>query len=395
MQFNTCLKISENHSKEKFLTLVFASILMISIGIFSTSISTPMAFATSSNTGILEPLYFDPYDCTGCSFNWQPIVTAKTNHHNVPFFVVANPDNGPGNATTAQESCASHPSFSYTGNRTRDYQNGIGNLTQAGVVVLGYIWSNPSDTSISSIEGNVTIWKSCYPKINGIFLDGFSQTSGYESRYQSITYYIHSHGLTYSIGNPGADTAESYQGTVDNLVIWETTTYPSNGTDGLSGSNYWHLNYPKSNFSLMVQSKSSLPASTWIPSRSPFVNFIFITSDLDYAVIPSYLNNEVGELDLPASVLISVNATNSAGTPISGYFVQVNQSNNEVPSDYTPMTYNATSGWKYLFTPTSFGTCLFDHWKDNSSTNPSRLMTANTTNAAFTAVYKNNGGTCQ
>lgn len=84
------------------------------------------------------------------------------------------------------------------------------------------------------------------------------------------------------------------------------------------------------------------------------MNFIFITSDLDYAVIPSYLNTKVGELDLPTSVSISVNATNSTGTPISGYFVQVNQSNNEVPSDYTPVTYNATSGWKYLFTPYIF-----------------------------------------
>jgi hypothetical protein len=71
------------------------------------------------------------------------------------------------------------------------------------------------------------------------------------------------------------------------------------------------------------------------------------------------------------------------------------QSGNQIPSGLTPLGYNGTSGVRYHFIPTSSGFCAFDHWKDTGSTAADRTILVNSTSATFTAVYKNNGGTCQ
>ena len=49
------------------------------------------AFAVSSSTGIIEPLYSDPFLADG-SFYWKPLVDTKTQYPNVPFFAVVNPE---------------------------------------------------------------------------------------------------------------------------------------------------------------------------------------------------------------------------------------------------------------------------------------------------------------
>lgn len=383
-----------NYLKTLVGTAAFAIVLLTLGGITQSLSFIQPAFASSSSTGILDPLYIYPNQ-TSCSsypndFCWQPIITAKQNHPKVPIFVIVNPNGGPGSYNS-------------------DYAYGISKLQQAGIVVLGYVYTNygaRSLTGTGSVESDISGWKSVYPSINGIFFDemDYSDTNKV-TYYQQATAFAKSQNfaLNYTIGNPGVNTYQDYRGSVDNLLIHEQTNYPDNatlqggGTTGPGTPAYWNVHYPKTNFSFMVCTQATGPTSSWIQSMSPYVGYMFISNssvdangNCQWDTMPSYLDNEIAALD-KSSAILTINSTNLAGTPITNYYIQFNQSGNVVPSGSTPLTFNSTSGWKYLVTPISSGDCTFAYWKDlgSGSTVTSRYMTINSTNPGFTAVYKN------
>src|SRR5690242_12840231 len=362
-----------------------------------------------SNTGILAPLYYDPWFFTSppTTFAWQSVNDTKTSHPHVPLFAIINPDSGPGSGTPPN--CINDYST-----HQRDYNWGVGNLTKAGAVVLGYVWSDPGTTTQSIVESDIDSWVSCYPKIQGIFLDGMPiGITGYETYYKQITDYIHNtKHLPFSFGNPGADTTESYNGTVDNLDIYETAGLPSNSyLLGDPSYGVWHWHYPKNKFSFITYDQTSgYPNNATIGNYSSYVGFMYITdntgcngspppcADLNpYNTTSTYLNKLGSSLN-HLSEIITIKSVNSTISPISNFYVNVTQSGNWIPSGNTTLNYNATSGWKYTFTPelTHVGhNCIFDHWLDTSSHTRSRSILVNSTNANFTAVYVNNGGNCQ
>jgi hypothetical protein len=343
---------------------------------------------TTANTGIIVPLYSYPYLDNG-AFYWKTINDTKNKYPHIPFFVIINPNNGFVNGCIPN-------GVNFTAQDLANYQRATANLTKSGIVVLGYVATGWGANSLSWVEYQIKNYTSCMPTVTGILLDEMQSHSGKESYYQTLTDYIHNIGLRYSIGNPGEDIASSYVGTVDILNVAETNSlYPDNGTkhSGLSGTNYWHLNFPKDKFSMVVLGINALSSvSSKIKGSTMYVGLIFITNDTDsnYGPILSYLDAEVGNLNFGSS-LISIKSVNSDGKKVTGLYIQVNQSSNQIPSGYTTLDYNATTGVKYLFTPQSNHNCLFDHWQDTGSMTVSRMMMANTTNAAFTAVYKDNG----
>lgn len=336
----------------------------------------------SASTGIIEPLYCDPYtnDTSPCAtsptFTWQSVSGNKTTYPHVPFFVIVNPDSGPGKGTAPN--CASN-------NRTPDYNRGISNLTNAGVVVLGYVFSDPipshtPHTNLSWVEGNITAWKTCYPNIKGIFLDvmpSFTE-DGNQTYYSNITKFIHNNeSLAYSFGNPGSDLLRSYQGTVDLMDIYEdyhgdTTPFVAPFTNAtLQGTNvntgqadHWHTLYDKSTYSFLQFNKTNI-TQKGVQNETVYAGLMYFTDNTGCGTNPvhpasscndhnpwntttsyvgslaSYLNN--------VSVLSTIHSKDKSGNEIN-IPIQIYQSGNLVRNGTTPFTFNETSGWKFNFT---------------------------------------------
>lgn len=365
----------------------------------------PMASATSASTGILIPLYCAPYGndtaqtpcptgntaCTGTTFCWQTLVTARTNSPHTPIYAIINLGTGAGGAMGGPGTA-----------KVADYARGITALHDAGVFVLGYVSTAYGARNTIYVTGDMDNWKSWYQSsgLQGIFLDEMANTAGSESKYSSWTSYAKgTDGMKYVVGNPGTSTLTSYVGTVDNLTIFESTggtgipsiTTLQSSTFSTSTNNG---GYDKHNFSFLVYCQTSIPGINAIGNRSNFVGLMYYTgrgcTADPWAGIPSYFGTLASDLNLPTANM-TINSVNSLGQAITGYLVQVTQNGNTIPSGYTPLVYNGTTGVKYVFTPQSFGTCIFDHWQDTGSTTADRPILVNSTNAAFTAVYR---GTC-
>lgn len=385
------------------------SFLVMVLLVLVAYLSTPPAFANSATTGVLEPLYCDPYTttgydipctfangttiCTGTAFCWQPLVDAKNAHPGVPFFAILNANNGP-------------PTTFSSG-----YANGIGNLTKTGIMVLGYIDTVNCTVTLSTAESQIDTWKSYKTHgLSGIFFDDMNNTSGCEGYYTTLTNYTEAtDGMKWSFGNPGTSTLKSYVGTVDKINIFENvggTGIPKiadlqTGTFSAYGNDH-DLGIDKSNFSFLVYDQCSLPGIQALGNRSNFVSLMYFT-DAGYANsanqcpnnggdanpwdrISSYLSTLVSRLDKP-SALVTINAQDSLGNPLLALQVNMSQNGNIIPGGYTPFAYNGTTGVSYFFKPLNNTGCDFTKWQDTGSTTANRTITVGSTNTSYTAIY--------
>lgn len=323
--------------------------------------------SAASSSGIVEPLYSHPY--VNGSFYWQPLIDAKIAHSRVPFFAIVNPDDGPG---FQPPTCVT---FGNAGNLTRDFQNGIGNLTKAGIVVLGYVDTINDSSGLqkryAEVQNEINTWKSCYPQVQGIFLDDMQTwpfTYGNMTYYQNLTDYIHgSAGMRYSFGNPGTDTDPRFVKTVDVMNIFEKGSLPT--AQDLIGLNSWRLGYDKGHFMFVAFNQTGLPDAASIQEDSLYAKFLFLTNGTapnPWETIPTYLDSEIADLDTPSidARIISVDQTGAAisGVPVD-ISQQVNQTSNVVRTEETPFYFNATSGLVYKITAQPcYGTWKFNYW---------------------------------
>jgi hypothetical protein len=208
--------------------------------------------------------------------DWNTVANLKKEYPNVPIIAVINPNSGPGTAFDA------------------NFNNGINNLRAAGVIVLGYVYTNFGNRAISAVEGDINTYHGWY-SLDGIFLDVMSWQSGYANYYSSVTAYAKSLGYTFVQGNPdylGSSTA-GYVGTVDNIVIYENSGLPSLSTlQSLSS-----ISPDKSNFAYIANSITSLD-TTFEKQSAQYVGWLYISSNPGnvYSGLPSYLAAEVAAL---------------------------------------------------------------------------------------------------
>jgi hypothetical protein len=224
-------------------------------------------------TGLLIPFYLYPQ--VWISGNaYEQLASIATAHPSVGITAVINPDSGPG---TSQD-----PNF----------VQGISILKNAGIHVIGYIYTSYASRPIADVEADIDRYVSFYgSSISGIMFDEMSNTAGNENYYSTLSNYAKSKGLTFTAGNPGTDTLPSYIGTVDTLNIYEGSGVPSLGY--LSGG--WHSNYSKQNFSLVVYGVPSLN-QTYITSAAKYVGYMYITDanlPNPYDTLPPYLEQLV------------------------------------------------------------------------------------------------------
>ena len=238
-----------------------------------------MAFALTTPTGVMVPLYIPP------GIEWDSIVQVKLAHPLVPILAIINPQNGSGQVQDPR------------------YVIGIQNLQSNGIVVLGYVDTNYTIKNNTEVKAEITNYKNWY-NVNGIFFDQMSNMQGNENYYANLTTYTKSLGLTLTVGNSGVDTRPSYVGTVDNIVLYDNISLPT--IQSLGG---WHTNFTKNNFSILSYGINSLDQS-FVNNASSYVGYMYMTNNTlpnPWGSIPDYFATLVTDLenDLPIATVPS------------------------------------------------------------------------------------------
>ena len=204
----------------------------------------------SSAGATLVPLYTPPTDPS-----WDTVIAAKAAHPTVGVIAVVNPGNGPGAAADA------------------GYASGIARLNAAGIKVLGYVATGYAVNSAAAVKANIDNWRTFYPgQIGGIFFDEQSNRAGDVPYYRDLSQYAKAQGLSFTVGNPGTDTAEAYVGALDMMLIYENAGLPTAGQ--LGG---WHANYAPSNFGVIPYATQMDAA--FVREARRHVQFIYMQND--------------------------------------------------------------------------------------------------------------------
>jgi len=222
-------------------------------------------------SGTIVPLYTYPTDSS-----WDVLIAAKQAHPGVIVQAIINPASGPGDA------------------RDQAYADGIAALDAAGVVVVAYVTTSYAGKDPSDVRSEIDQYHSWYPGLRGIFFDEMSNTPGDEDYYTALTQYVKSLGFSLTIGNPGAESAPEFVGTVDTILIYESQGLPTVGA--LGG---WHEQFDRSNFGIIPYGVSSFDPS-FVAAARPFVGFVYVTDDQlpnPWDSLPPYFDGLMGALD--------------------------------------------------------------------------------------------------
>ena len=168
--------------------------------------------------------------------------------------VIANPDSGPG------------------ASKSNAYTTGIAKLVAADIQVIGYVATGYASHSLASMEAEIDTWRSFYPQTSGIFFDEQSDKAADVDYYRTLSQYAKAHGAPYTVGNPGTDTAESYVGALDTMLIYESKGLPS--VSALGG---WHAKYAPTNFGVIPYGAAFDAA--FVQSARKAVGFVYIQND--------------------------------------------------------------------------------------------------------------------
>src|SRR3989475_550996 len=332
--------------------------------------------ALSGVSGFKSSLYINPGPN---GINWQPLIAAKQAHPRVPIIAMINPNSGPGT--------------SYDSN----FNTGINNMRASGIIVLGYIGTKYCAMSIATAEGQIDTYHSFY-KLDGFLFDEMKNTPGCESYYSTLTNYAKStYGDTLIIGNPGTSTIQSYVGTVDNIIIYESQGLPSIST--LQSRTF---GLQKSGFCFDAYGIGNLDPN-YVAQASQYLGCMQITDDSGsnpYDTLPTYLSSEIAALDtaggnppvVSVPSALTVNSVDLSGNSFTGQWVQLNDSSgNTIATGFTPATFSVTSGSQYTVFAANFQNTVFNHWSDGN-TNPSRAITP-TQSTTLTAYYSTSSTT--
>ena len=206
--------------------------------------------AATSAAATIVPLYTSPGDAS-----WNTVIAAKMAHPKVGVVAIVNPNNGPGSAVDAS------------------YASGIARLNAAGIKVIGYVSTDYTRRSAATVKADIDRWRAFYPgQLGGIFFDEQSNQAGDVAHYRDLSQYAKAQGLSFTVGNPGTDTAEAYVGALDMMLIYETGGLPTTGQ--LAG---WHANHAPSNFGIIPYAASLSP--TFVRDARKYVQYIYVQSD--------------------------------------------------------------------------------------------------------------------
>lgn len=253
-----------------------------------------------SAQSLLVPLYVYP----GCS--WDSIISLKTQYP-VDIVIIANPASGPGSQ------------------QDQVYATYIQKMRDAGIGVLGYVWTDYGKRDVSEVEADIDRWFSWY-NVSGIFFDGVNLSVGREGYYSNLADYVRAKSKLYLVvGNPGyynSSTLQDYTAIFDVLVIHDGEGYPSSWPSDVSPSKLGALVYGVPSFDGVAFNDLTSKA-----------NYVYVTDDggdNPWDRLSSYIADEAAAL---------------AGVPKANYVLRISSHNTtgySVVEGYP--TYNVSAG---------------------------------------------------
>lgn len=350
--------INSNRSMPSFLLILIIGITCVVIAEHRQN-----AEALEAQTGIIVPLYSYP------GKTWDNLIREKNSHPLVPIVAIINPDSGPGV-------------------RDPNYVVGIKKLQSAGIIVLGYVYTQKTD--VVTIKNYIDDYKNWY-NINGIFFDQMSNMHGNETFYLHLSNYVKSIGLNYTVGNPGTDTLPSYIGTVDNIVIHDGLDLPL-----ISSLGGWHTNFTRNNFSIVSYGVDNIN-KTYVENAAKHVQYIYVTNSTlpnPFGTLPKYFDDLMGMIEnndkqnnKTSSVFITIKSYSDNGIPINGLWTEISSDENN-SSGFTPFSFDAIINDHYTVTMSDFQNYTFDHWGDGTI-NDTKVIVPDK-NMTLTAYYGSN-----
>jgi len=214
---------------------------------------------------LLVPLYVDP------GSGWDAVIAGAAS---VSTIAIINPDNGPGGAPDSS------------------YSSSVSQMADAGVVMVGYVYTEYGARSLSDVEADINTWATEWPHVSGIFLDEVSADASEVSYYQSLYNYILSlPGFTYDIINPGTLPTSGYASAATHIVVIEDI--PSNLDSFDVG---WLTCENKGSYAGIINTASG--SSTMESAINTMVSdgvfgLVYVTDGSNYDNLASYYSTEV------------------------------------------------------------------------------------------------------
>jgi hypothetical protein len=227
--------------------------------------------AASGAGATIVPLYTYPTDPS-----WNTVIAAKAAHPTVGVIAAVNPANGPG--------AAADPG----------YASGIARLAAGGIKVIGYVATGYAVNSPAAVKADIDRWRAFYPgQISGIFFDEQSNRAGDVPYYRDLSQYAKAQGLSFTVGNPGTDSAPEYIGALDTMLIYESSGLPS--VSQLGG---WHASHAPSNFGVIPHAASFDAA--FVRNARQYVQYIYLQNDTlpnPWDSVPAYFGDLLAALE--------------------------------------------------------------------------------------------------
>lgn len=287
--------------------------------IFSTVVLLLIAVGSgrAADLQILLPLYSYPNWYAGAAvYQWDDVAAAASQ---VPITAIINPNSGPNG-----------------GPPNSDYIHGMGDLSAAGVKMVGYVstrYGNTTERSLAAIKADVDLYENEFSTygVSGIFLDEVSNDPAKLAHYSEIYSYIKTKPhLTTVIGNPGTKIPESFINApvADTTVIFENTkgwsSYVPDSYVVNSGADHF------ASIMLNVPTAAGMRAALDLAAHRN-VGYVFVSNRTilpppnanPYARLPSYWKDEVNyiaELRKPTTrnTIVEVTAKTFASKPHIG-----------------------------------------------------------------------------
>jgi hypothetical protein len=136
--------------------------------------------------------------------------------------------------------------------------------------------------------------------------------------------------------------------------------------------------------SVTTDAIGAFTATFTVPSwSSQGSNVLRATDATGISATATFTDNAIS----PTSAL-TIRSQNMSGGTLTGFWTTLAQNGQTIGTGFTPVTFTLSSGQQYTTTVSGYGLWRFDHWLDNGSTNPSRVVSI-ASDTTLTAVYRN------
>jgi hypothetical protein len=233
--------------------------------------TTPPPPTPTSSHGLYVPLFTYPTSST-----WNTLITKKNANPGLAIRAAINPSSGVGSS------------------KDSNYVTGINNLKGSGIKVGGYVYTSYGSRDPNVIKAEIDNYKLWY-NVDGIFFDEMSNVTGKEQYYKDLTAYVKSKGMTFTIGNPGTSTQQSFVGSVDCILIYESAGYPSVSS---VASRTFNGQPSNSYFGIIPYGCASVDTN-WMTQVKQYCGWIYVTNDTlpnPWDSLPSYLDQLISTL---------------------------------------------------------------------------------------------------